>query len=130
MTANEKFVAKLVEELRSAAADLQVLGLAELEIGYHGYENDGHIDYVHLLGEGGTPTTRQWNDLSFPEFDLYDWALDFLHTTEPSWVDDAGSNGTIHIDLINGTVTLDHGANIVHVDYRCHSFSLTGAKEP
>ena len=118
-------------------AKLAKLGIASVLIGYNGCGDSGCIESVQPLGadnmEVKLPERSVAIDLVESKFDsktgrfipktvrrsvpireaIENWCYDLLAEHFPGWEINEGSDGTIELDIVKKTATLEHDENVM-----------------
>ena len=99
---------------------LQSLGVAEVSVDYSGYGDSGAIDFVDFEDAGGKPIDVEARDAGLVD-DLRELVYEFL---PDGFENGDGGQGDLYIDVVSGTVRLDHGENYTETRSTTREFTL------
>lgn len=96
----------LKARLRAILRKVQALGASRIEIDYDGIGDSGGIDAVRLYADG-----RYLHGVSLPrnvDHSVADAIVELLDWQRPGWELDAGSCGTVIVDIDDMTIDVEH----------------------
>lgn len=108
-------------EVAAAIKSLLELGVAKFRVDYHGYGDDGDVDFTILEDTNGVKVlSPEYPAAKKPIEKIADHLLD----NKPDWYNNEGGGGVIEIDLTTGEYSMEHYSNRTVSDYTTYRGDL------